>query len=924
MNIFAKITWKTMKQNRTRTLVTILGVALSAALFTALIVFCTSLFSFMEKTYAWRDGDYHLGLEYISGQMAEECVADGRVENAAVAEYVGYAPVQSENEDKPYLYVEAANDAYFQMMPIHLISGRMPADENEILIPFHLESNGGVDVKVGEKLTLEIGDRYLNGDKENRLYQDENPWLYDNSSSDQAKEPEIWKQRETKTYTVSGIYERPGFESYSAPGYTAITKMEGAGYGDAKDRECSVYLKLLNPKKDINAFEQDYLSSGGAYTENTNVLINAGVYQYTNWTVLVYGFAVMFGILVLLGSVSLIYSAFTISVSERTKQFGLLSSIGATKKQIRKSVMAEALFTALVGIPTGILIGIGGMGVTLHFIGDRFTSLIDSPFRVTLDVTWIAVVLAAAIAFITVLISAWRPSRRAMKVSAMEAIRQNQDIFVKNSKTFRAGKLFYRMFGMEGVLGKKYFLRSRRRYRTTIVSLTLSIILFLSVSSYSMYLRSTVEIGMNTGNYDVMYTLPYEYEEGMLRDLKDARGVEAMARSSLDMEKVMIDESWLAESYISAQKTMEREAGKYLSTSGDGRWVLDLFTFYLDDGDYGDFVRQQGLDESVYLDQETVPALVYNEGTETYWPMNGGKRLTSRYEYLKSDVNAIRLIDQAPEKEGYREEAADWITGENGKKEYVYQYVPEDTPPENVIYSEEGTIEGAICVPVTTEEIRLGDRITELPLGVVGGNGDCIVLIYPRRMLDPDKGLADTCYFKASDYGEMMPALKAVLQSYGEAVDDDTFYDLRAQEESNRNIVLIINVFSYGFIVLMTLIAIANVFNTMTTNIALRRRDFAMLASIGMSRKGIRKMLRYECILYGVRALLWGLPISFVVTVILYCIVLNTVDSVFTLPWASVAAAVICVFLVVFLSMMYALKRLEKENVADALKDDNV
>ncbi len=116
--------------------------------------------------------------------------------------------------------------------------------------------------------------------------------------------------------------------------------------------------------------------------------------------------------------------------------------------------MAEALFTALVGIPTGILIGIGGMGVTLHFIGDRFTSLIDSPFRVTLDVTWIAIVLAAAIAFITVLISAWRPSRRAMKVSAMEAIRQNQDIFVKNSKTFRAGKLFYRMFGMEESLGK--------------------------------------------------------------------------------------------------------------------------------------------------------------------------------------------------------------------------------------------------------------------------------------------------------------------------------------------------------------------------------------------------------------------------------------------------------------------------------------
>ena len=158
----------------------------------------------------------------------------------------------------------------------------------------------------------------------------------------------------------------------------------------------------------------------------------------------------------------------------------------------------------------------------------------------------------------------------------------------------------------------------------------------------------------------------------MLRDLKDARGVEAMARSSWDMGNVMIDESWLAESYISAQETIEREAGKYLSNSGDGRWVLNLYTVYLDDEDYEDFVRQQGLDESVYLDRETVPALVYNEGTETYWSMDGGERLTSRYEYLKSDVSAIRLIDPAPEKDGYRVETAAWITGENGKKKNMY------------------------------------------------------------------------------------------------------------------------------------------------------------------------------------------------------------------------------------------------------------
>lgn len=922
MNIIAKITWKSMGQNRTRTLVTILGVALSAALFTALIVFCTSLFSFMEKTYIWRDGDYHVGVENISAQYVEECVLDSRVEKAAIAEYVGYVPVESENDGKPYLYIQAGNDAYFDMMPIHLISGKMPSGENEILIPVHLKSNGGPDIKVGQKITLKIGDRYLEEDHEYRLCQDENPWIYVNSSSEET--PENWQQRETRTYTVSGIYERPDFESYSAPGYTAITRMDNAGYVNAGERGYSVYVKLFDPGKNLENFEQDHLPENSVYSENTNILMNSGVFQYNNWAIMVYGFAVVFGVLVLLGSVSLIYSAFTISVSERTKQFGLLSSIGATKKQLGKSVMAEALFVALGGIPTGILIGIIGMGITLHFIGDRFSGLIDSPYRLTLEVTWNAVFLAAVIAFVTVLISAWRPSRRAMKVSAMEAIRQNQDIFVKNDKSIHAGRLFCWIFGMEGVLGKKYFLRSRRRYRTTIISLTLSIILFLSVSSYSMYLRSTFEIGIASGNFDVMYTLPSEYEESMLKELKEAEGVEDMAWSSSKAGKFLTDEGQLDDSYMNAQKTIEREAGKYLSTSGDGRWVLDVTIFYLEDKVYEDYIRQQGLDETVYLNGERAPALVYNEAAETYWTMDDGKRVTSQYEYLKPEIDQIRLIEEAPVKDGYRLEMTDWIPRENGKKEYMYQYVAEDTPPEAVTYSQEWVVEGAEYVPVKTRNIQLGDRVTDLPLGVTGEGGDTMVLIYPQRMLDTAESLSCNCYFKASDYGKMMPGLKKILQSYGESVNDSTFYDLRAQEEGNRNIILIINVFSYGFIILMTLIAVANVFNTMTTNIALRRRDFAMLTSIGMPAKGIRKMLRYECMLYGIRSLFWALPISFVITVILYIIVLNTVDSRFTLPWLSVCAAVICVFLVVFVSMMYAWKRLEKENVADALKDDNV
>ena len=84
--------------------------------------------------------------------------------------------------------------------------------------------------------------------------------------------------------------------------------------------------------------------------------------------------------------------------------------------------------------------------------------------------------------------------------------------------------------------------------------------------------------------------------------------------------------------------------------------------------------------------------------------------------------------------------------------------------------------------------------------------------------------------------------------------------------ENDRNLVLIIKVFSYGFIVLISLIALANVFNTISTSIYLRRREFAMLKSVGMTRKGFRKMMNFECLLYGLKALAFGIPTSFAVT----------------------------------------------------------
>ena len=123
---------------------------------------------------------------------------------------------------------------------------------------------------------------------------------------------------------------------------------------------------------------------------------------------------------------------------------------------------------------------------------------------------------------------------------------------------------------------------------------------------------------------------------------------------------------------------------------------------------------------------------------------------------------------------------------------------------------------------------------------------------------------------------------------------------------------------------LISLIAAANVFNTITTNINLRRREFAMLKSVGMTAKGMNKMMNFECIMYGTKALIYGLPVSAGVTFLIYRAINEGIDTDFFIPWRAVIIAVLSVFIVVFSTMMYSMSKIKKDNPIDALKNENI
>lgn len=924
MNIMNKVTLQAMKKNRVRTIVTIIGIILSAAMFTAVTTFCSSMYGYMREYFAYDKGDYHVSFSGCSSETIDKIKADERVSKAAVAKPIGYAEAGSSNADKPYLYVLEADESFMKNMPVHLTGGRLPENENEIILPAHLQPNGGVSHKIGDRLKLTLGRRVAEDGSE--LGQN-NPYSYD---EEKLTADRIWE------YVVVGFYERPGFEEMIAPGYTALSLLsEPLREGETYD----AYILMKNPRKNLDAFAEKL---SGAFTEasyQTSLLTIDGYSVFNNYSNMLVSLAAVFCVLIFIGSVSLIYSAFSISVSERTKQFGLLASIGATRSQIRRSVLFEAFALCVCGIPIGLLVGIGGMGITLWLCGDLFKSVLDAPFGMSFSVSWQAVAVAVTVAVLTVFVSAWIPSRRAMKISPIEAIGQARDVNA-GKKNVRCSKLFIRLFGAEGMLAKKYYARSRKKYRATIASLAMSLVLFISASGFCMYLTKSAEDVFTEKSYDICY-----------RDLSAQNYTEFAAGAREYFDEITfclntLDNSfvYLSEGDTTAEYKAYTEAQRS-AHEGLLKVEQNCFAYYIDDAAFGRMLTENGIDADAYFAAEEKLPVMLNSGYDVVYSQDNGEnnRRTYNYSFVSDGVTTLMRAKPAPQLDGYILDGMFWSGNETGEGVLQYYYWPaqeEDadggssSDGENSSDGEDFESSGIDFFgrpidqpvrPVEYEEIHIAATVKTAPAGI--DSGRAMKLILPFSAFKDQKAFNEgfmNVYICADDPDKAENDVKSVFETRGIEFAPQRLYNRAEEERTVSNMIILVKVFSYGFIALISLISVANVFNTVSTNVALRRRDYAMLRSLGMTNRGINRMMNYECLLYGTRSLLFGFPLSVGMTYLCYLSAAEAAQMSFTMPWTAVAIAVVSVFMVVFVSMLYSTSRLKRENPVDALKDENI
>lgn len=930
MNIFHKVTLKTLKENKTRTIVTIIGIILSLSMFTAVTASIASFQNHLLEMTKIRSGNWHISLPSANGSL-QDFSDTGSVDTASFLENIGYARLADGiNPDKPYLFIGGMDENAQGTLPLRITEGRLPENEHELLIPDHLSYNGGVNYLVGDTITLDVGTRISqNPDGTEHIIWQNTPYLYTEEEQKQKIATGEWESRDpdqdiesfspgsSRTYTVVGLYSRPPIEDYAAPGYTALTisspKASGTNSAPDKGFGYTAYLRFQNPKDAVPWLEQHYPNLPGTDTNSDLLRMYAASYE-SSYNNVLYGLGSVLIVIIIFGSVSLIYNAFSISVSERTKQFGLLSSIGATKKQLIHSVLFEAFVLCLIGIPLGILAGIAGIGITFSFVGASMSNILwgDWGVPLTLHVTPQSIGIAALIGLFTVLISAYLPARRSAKLSPMEAIRLTADIHIRPKKV-RTLRITYRLFGLSGMLASKNFKRNRKKYRATVLSLFVSVVLFISASSFCSYLLKGAESVMSDAGFDIVYyrnqsntDIP---NEKILQKMKTIGSVSQAAYALDTYSQIRISRKDMNQDYLSFMN----------ETSSDDSWAehqdyveMDVPVVFIDDASFREYITDCGYDSSDFFSQERPLAAA----SDFYRYYSGSTGKYSTFHTLNSRKANIELQQlQVPDGYQYRGYAT------SDQETYYFEH---STDPNAEILE----IPAESCTAFIPLEIGAVPEQTPYFLGDRYSNG--MILIYPVSAIEEVLGANHAAsilnsnvefYFVASDHKKAAEDISQALTELG--LNTSSLHDYAESSAQQRTLLTIITIFSYGFIILISLIAIANVFNTISTNLRLRKREFAMLKSTGMTPTGFRVMMCYECLLYGVKGLLLGLPASALLTFWIYRSISYGWDTSFYIPWYSIVIAVGSVFLVVGSTMVYSMRKIGRENIMDILKNEN-
>ena len=818
--------------------------------------------SFKASLINWikvQDGNYHVAFHDIPVEKLKYVSKNQKVKDYYLVGDVGWANLEdSTNDYKPYVHILEYDNKALKNLGVNLTEGRLPENSNEIVISEHIITNGRVILKVGDEITLDVGKRVSSDGEElnenNPLLNGNTLIVYDDETdleekkTEKVEETEYIENTTKKTYKIVGIMQRLSREDFSSPGYTVITHM------DKIPEKIDISVLYKNPKE-YEEIAKDICKTFGIMSLNeidinTELLRFEGVMSENMMTVL-YTIAGVIIAIIVISSVFVIRNSFSISVAEKNRQYGMLASIGATSKQIKRNVIFEGMIIGLIAIPLGIILGIVAIMILLQVVNYLLVDMLNN-LSFIYSINPLAIVVSIVISLITIYLSCLIPAIRASKISPIESIRGNKDIKTK-AKKLRTSRLTKKIFGIGGVIASKNLKRSKKKYRTTVISLVVSIFIFISLSS--ILNLGTKVTGLYYKDFKFNMYVSYGTEE-IYEELVKQDNVDNYAyyyQTSLDFEGMK---------YAS-------EFGKdQLNAYGDN--MISLVAY--NNEYFKNYIKELGLNPEDY---KTVALL---QDDEIRYNDDGSKTIDRLYKIKPNDKIEVRRVDKT-----YN------IT--------ISKCTADDSKPmgQEVTYYHDGVI---IVSEDFVKEV-FGEDVENSSYMLSN------LLINSKHPQELENTLNDLIKVNTKYTGL-------------EVTNYDTYID------QQRRMVLVVKIFLYGFISVITLIGVTNIFNTITTNMILRSKEFAMLKSIGMSKKEFNKMIRLESIMYGAKSLLIGIPLGILGSYGVYKAFAQGIDVGYMIPYPAIIISIVFVFIIVGITMKYSLDKINKQNIIETIRKDNI
>ena len=854
MNIIEKVTWKCMKAAKRRTMVTIFGVILSVAMISTVSVIAQSFQDLMLRNARSNFGDFEMEFYDVPAKQAEKLVKDSRIKESLISYHDTYAFLKDVRDaQRQYIQLQVYDMEHLHLNALPLVKGTLPRQKDEILLSESFMETSGTAWKIGDSITLPIG--YTVQKDGSRSY---SQWNSDDATG------ESFHQTGERTFRITGIMD-DGKVHFGSQNYAFYLPFQGnEGTLDnryvisftMKERTASIY-------EDAQQLAEDYGLQDVQINPNNTLLMFYGINDDNGFMTTITLATGMVALIIMIGSISLIYNAFAISLSQRSRYLGMLASIGATQKQKRSSVFFEAFVIGAFAIPIGILCGYAGIGITFLCIQPLIQGMFETMVELRLVITWQSVLVSVLFSFIVLLISAWLPARRASRITPIDALRQNQDVSIR-VKDVRRTRWIRKWFGFSAALGAKNMKRSRHRYYATLFSLIISMVLFMTAYSFSTFISQAFSMAQGEIPADVTGGMNgYSQPEGDA--IREQLSRLPSAEEFLYMESVTLQDHSTA-AYSDQLQQLLDEQGRHFD---EPQQRLSFEVIALDDQSFARYA---------------------------------GEVNASMEDFAGSDAQVILLNKLTCKKENI---FTDYRLLENAEKGMTLQAAMDKRSDETAIHVA---------------------AVSEVHPWFMPANVDDIHTIYLITNEQSMRITQDMLSMKFQYRSSQPYALENELTQLQSQHPAGTIFksNIRALKDRQNQLSLFLNVFLYGFVALILLVSAANIYNTISTGIALRRREFAMLKSIGITPGAFRAMIRMEIMQYLGRTMLFGIPLTLLVIYGVYAVLQRNFAFAFAFPWQGLLFIILLLAALLFMSMRLALQAMKHDNLMETIRQESI